>query len=193
VKNPFLWLALAVVILAGCATNRPVIATSRDAHFSPARTDKIALTLRTWPAADVELGRILTAELERAGFHLVPLAEADYVLTYVVEDVNEVAYRPTEPLFLSLPPQTDRERFRNENYPRPYPQPLPPTKVVFVKKKIRLDLATNPKTGAGGPQTVWTGRIDAGEKVSLTRTPQLIEALLGYFGKDYSGRTELVK
>ncbi len=198
---------MAAVILAGCATNHPAVTASRVDRFSPARSDKIALTLRDWPAADVELGRILTAELERGGFHLVPLAEADYVLTYGVEDVEEIAYRPTEPVFLSGPPQTtqgvldqrpfspqtENERLLNMNHSQTFSEPLPPTKVVFVKEKIRLDLFTNLRPGEGGPQTVWSGRIDAGEKISLTRAPQLIHALLGYFGKDYSGQAELAK
>ncbi|MEI9963095.1 MAG: hypothetical protein WDM76_18875 [Limisphaerales bacterium] len=71
---------MATIILAGCATNHPAVATRLDSHFSPARTDKIALALRSWPESDAELGRVLTAELERAGFNLVPAAAADYLL-----------------------------------------------------------------------------------------------------------------
>ncbi|MEI9963096.1 MAG: hypothetical protein WDM76_18880 [Limisphaerales bacterium] len=74
-----------------------------------------------------------------------------------------------------------------------YPLSFPPTKVVFVKKKIRLDLYANPKTQTGNPQLAWTGWIDAGENLSAKRTPVLINALLNYFGKDYSGRATLVK
>ena len=81
VKARWLLLPLLVILLAGCASKHPTIGAWRSTGFSPARTDKIALTLRPNPGAeDEELGRLLTAEFQRQGFNLVPQAEADYTL-----------------------------------------------------------------------------------------------------------------
>jgi hypothetical protein len=177
----------------GCASNRADVGAWRDSNFSPTRAAKIALTLISNPSDEnAELGRVLTAELKRENFNLVPLAEADYTLTCVVEDDSEESYMPRQQPFASAPPQTTAQVYEQDGF-QTYQTPLPPTLVIFHKKDIRLYLYTNPKTHPGGLQIAWTGSIDAGETVSAKREPVLIETLLGYFGQAYAGSVNLTK
>ena len=200
-KAHCLLLSLLTIVLAGCASNHPTMGAWRGAGFSPARSDKIALTLRPNPSAeDAEVGRILTAELEREGFNLVPLAEADYTLAYAVEDDSTETYLPRRDFTISPPPQTSNVIMASgipgppgltPVTPQGYQSSIGPSVIVYHSKGIRLYLYTNPKTHPGGFQIAWSGCIDAGEKVSAKREPLLVEALLGYFGKDYVGRVTL--
>ncbi|HEX4349897.1 MAG TPA: hypothetical protein VH251_05905 [Verrucomicrobiae bacterium] len=188
------WLSLAsAILLSGCASTQPTVGAWHDSHFTPQRTDKLALTLRPDPTdEDARLGRILTAELEREGFNLVPLAEADYALTYVIENSAETSEVPGALPSMQMPPQTSRDIVTPPNA-ESFQKPPPATTVVFDDKDIRLYLYTNPKTHPGQLQLVWTGSIHAGETISDGREPLLIEALLGYFGQDYDGPVNLPK
>jgi hypothetical protein len=202
-KARCLLLPLLAILLAGCASNRPMVGAWRGAGFSPAQTDKIALTLRPNPGdADAEAGRILTAELVREGFNLVPLAEADYTLAYAVEDDSVENYVPARVYAVSTPSQTSQNIIApgmsappafTPQSPQGFQPYIGPTLIVYHTKGIRLYLYTNPKTHPGGLQIAWSGCIDAGEKVSAKREPLLIEALLGHFGQDYVGRVSLPK
>lgn len=195
-----LLLPFLTILLAGCASNHPTVGAWRSAGFSPAPTDKIAFTLRPNPSdEDAEAGRILTAELERKGFNLVPLAEADYTLAYAVEDDSTETYLPRRDFALSPPPQTSQDILASAapgpsgymRAPSGFAPSIGPTVVVYHSKGIRLYLYTNPQTHSGKFQLAWSGCIDAGERVSAKREPLLIEALLGYFGQDYVGRVAL--
>ena len=183
---------ILAILLSGCASNRPTVGAWHDSHFTLARTDKLALTLRPSPTEeDARLGGILTAELNREGFNLVPLAEADYALTYVIENNPEESQVPGQLPFMQTPPQTTGQ-IVNPTVESFQTTP-PPTTVVFDNKDIRLYLYTNPKTHPGGLQLVWTGSINAGETISAQREPLLVEALLGYFGRSYAGPVNLAR
>jgi hypothetical protein len=184
----FLLLPLACAIFsAGCATNHPHVNTWRDSQFSPSVTNTIALTIRVNPTpADKFLTGILTDELKRAGFHLVPLAKADYLITYAVEDDwKEGSQKIVTPTLVS-PLQTPEQMGVDEKI-------YSYTPVVFHSRGIRLYLYTNPKTRPGGLQVVWQGYIAAGQKISADRVPVLIRTLLGYLGKSKNGRVNLVQ
>jgi len=190
----------SAILLTGCVSNHPTVGTWCGSGFSPVRTDKIALTLRPNPNdEDAELGRVLSAELKREGFNLVPLAEADYTLAYLVEDDSVDNYVPVPQFTISIPPQTTeqiadpRVRPPTDMAPPGFQQPAISELVVYHNKGIRLYLYTNPKTQPGGLQVAWSGCIEVGEKVSVEREPLLIQALLGHFGQEYSGRADLVK
>lgn len=200
-KFSLLPLALAI-FLAGCASKHPTVGAWRGTGFSPARTDKIALTLRPNPGAeDAELGRLLTAELQRQGFNLVPQAEADYTLAYAVEDDSTATYVPRHDVAVAAPPQTSQYIISSANQAQPgFSRPPPgftpassigPRTYVYHNKGLRLYLYTNPKTHPGGLQIAWSGCIEAGERVSAEREPLLIKKLLGYFGQDYHGTVNL--
>ena len=191
------------LLLTGCASNHPMMGARCGTGFSPAPTDKIALTLRPNPSTeDAELGRILTAELKREGFNLVPQAEADYTLAYAVEDDSTETYLPRRDFAVSPAPQTTRDIIVSANPAPPgftrappsgFAPSLGPTVIVYHSKGIRLYLYTNPQTHPGGLQIAWSGCIDTGENISAKREPLLIQALLEHFGQDYAGQVSLPK
>jgi hypothetical protein len=202
-KTLFLLMPFLAMLSAGCATtNHPTLAARRGDGFSPARTDKIALTLRPNPGPeDALLGRLLTAELQREGFHLVPPEQADYTLVYAVEDDSTATYLPERDFVVATPQETEQQRAASATPPPPgFSRPRPgftpassigPTVVVYHDKGIRLYLYTNPQTHAGKFELAWSGCIEAGERISPDREPMLIKKLLGYFGQDYLGQVNL--
>lgn len=198
----FLLLPLLVVLSAGCATKQPIVGAWRTDGFSPAPTDKIALTLRPNPSPeDAQLGEMLTDELQRLGFNLVSQAKADYTLAYAVEDDSTATYVPRRDFAVSTPSQTTRDTLSSANpAAAPFVRPTPgftaapsigPTVVVYHTKGIRLYLYTNPETQSGKFVTAWSGCIEAGQSISGERERVLIEKLLNYFGHDYHGTVNL--
>jgi len=196
--------AFLIILLAGCATNHPTVGAWRGTGFHPARTDQIALTSRPDPSAeDAELGRVLVAELKREGFKLVPAAEADYTLAYVLEDDSTATYMPQHDFVVATPAQTSQDLAASATPPPPgFSRPqagltpassLGSTVVVYSNKGIRLYLYTNPQTHPGGLQLAWSGCIEAGQRVPAEREPVLIAKLLTYFGQDYHGTVDLEK
>jgi len=185
-----------LLIAAGCASNHPVVGAWGRPGLAPQRTDKIALTARPNPNdADAQLGRMLVPELQAAGFVMVPVEEADYLLAYAVEDDatvergHKTVLAPSKPAFNH--PQTTQQ-IVDQNLARRQPENLRvPTTYVDERQGIRLYLYTNPKTHSGKFNLAWSGCIDAGEKVSAEREPLLIRTLLGYFGKAYNGTVDL--
>lgn len=194
--NPlYLFSILAMVFAAGCASNHPVVGAWREGNFFPTRTDKIALTLRPHPnAEDALLGQMLAAELKRENFDIVPLAEADYTLAYAVENDAVESFVSSPQFTVQTPPQSTREMVLPNGMPVYQPAQDGASSAhpaVYDTKGIRLYLYTNPQTHAGNFQIVWSGCIDAGERISEGREPLLIKSLLGYFGKDYNGAINL--
>lgn len=184
-----------IFICAGCATHRPELSIWRDARFSPSPTNSIGLTDRPNPTPqDAELGRMLVGEMQQEGFQIVPSAQADFLLTYVLEDVTEKSTmmpRISEDFMAdhaSMPQTTGQ--ITDQIYTRSYEVRLrtyvPPT-FVFHSKAIRLFLYTNPKKNSGEFKLVWQGSIEAGESVPADRELLLLRTLLGYFGKDQNG------
>lgn len=200
----FRWLALAwrvsalVILMAGCATHRPVISTWNESQKVPGRTDKIGLIKQLNPASQTaELGRLLTDELKREGFNVVPTDEADYLMAYSLEDELVPQDRSVTMMEPASPPQTtaqviDQAGARgysgDPTLPaRPVSQP-----VVFRSRGIRLFLYNNPKTHPGGFQIVWQGYIAAGQATPKRETA-LIKTLLGYLGQEHHGAVNLVE
>jgi hypothetical protein len=194
--------ALLALLRTGCASKHPTVSAWRGTGFNPARTDKIALTLRPNPSPeDAELGRLLIAELKREGFSLVPRSETDYTLAYAMEADSTETDMPQHDFAVSSTPQTTRDILTSATPAPPgftrappgYSPSLGPTVVVYHNKGIRLYFYSNPMTHPGGLQIAWSGCIEAGERFSAEREPLLIEKLLGYFGQDYHGTANLDK
>ena len=132
------------------------------------------MTLRPKPTAeDAELGRRLNAELQREGFHLVPMAEADYLLACTVEG-KWVVDRQSPPTVAPTDAST--------NPPAAAGQPG-----LFHSRSIRLYLYNNPQKHPGGLQVAWQGYITAGTADSADLEMALIRTLLGYFGREQHG------
>ena len=208
-KRIFLFVSLALVTLfTGCATAPKgiLITTQRDPDFLPTRTNTISMTLRPNPSPeDAALGSVLMAELASEHFNIVTNADADYTMTYLIED-DSTAYisehYEVNPV-LAPPPQNNAQM---DGQAMTYGGPVPAqsyspngvyaatlvnTPLVFTDKGIRLYLYSNPKTHPGGLQIAWQGYIGGGRTITAERIPFLVKILLGYFGQDYTGRIDL--
>lgn len=195
---------LALATATGCASHKAYVLARRDPQYSPNPTNRIALVNHLKPRPEEEaLRAILTAELKQLNFHLVPQEQADYTLTYWIENNWELR---------KVPEQTYDPSFGPPFTTAPI-GPLPPGATVFYQdtlhpphrametmvehaipvQGIRLQLYSRPSTPAGRPETVWEGYIDAGSKVAPEREPVLLKTLLTFFGKDHAGRTKLVE
>lgn len=192
------WLLPALVILlAGCATHRPVVSAWRDSQSTPTRADTIGLIAQPDASpANAELSRLLTAELKREGFKLVPVEQADYLMAYTLEDELVDQGRTVAMTTPTSPPQTTRQVLGFSATGDSLTDPTLPARtisqpVVFRNRGIRLFLYNNPKTHPGGFQIVWQGYITAGQTASAERETALIRALLGYWGQEYHGSVNL--
>ncbi len=193
----FLSLPLAS-LLTGCATSGPQVNTWRDTQFSPTMTNTIAMTDRPKPTAeDAQLGQILVTEMQRAGFDFVPAAQADYLLTYVTDNLTDeqpyLQSLPQESLASNRPltPQTSGQIL--ETYNAPSSRTVTLKTFVFRSKEISLYLYTNPQKQAGGLKMVWQETITAGKSVTAEQEHILVRTLLDYFGKNHSGRVDLAQ
>ncbi len=188
------WLTPTLVILVtGCITHRPTLSTWRDSTLTPTRADKIALTPQLNPSPETAaLGRLLTAELQREGFHLVPADQADYLMAYALEDELVNQGRTIAITTAASPPQTTAQ-VMDETPPGGYSSdPTIPARavsqpVVYRNRGIRLFLYNNPKTHPGGFRIVWQGYISSGLSASPQRETILLKTLLGYLGQEYHG------
>ena len=180
-------------VWTGCATQRPEVGAWRNPQFSPSRTDKLALTDRPNPSPhDATLGRLLVAELQRGGYALVPPDQADYLLTYVVADNVDFDYSQAHVSVMSGPSPSSRGNFSPLGGAGPsVPATAYVSPVMYHTRDLRLYLYTNPKTHAGNLQLAWQGNIAADLSESPDRDTVLIRTLLGYLGKEYSGRADL--
>jgi hypothetical protein len=176
-----------------------VVSAWHDSPITPTRADTIALTLQANPSRETaELGRLLTTELKREGFHLVPVDQADYLMAYALEDQLVDQGRSITTTIPASPPQTTgqvMEQPPTDGYStaptisaQTVSQPI-----VYRSRGIRLFLYANPKTHPGGFQIVWQGYIAAGQASSAGRKTALIRTLLGYLGREYHGSVNLAQ
>jgi hypothetical protein len=190
---------LAVGLLApGCASSKPQISAWRNPSFAPSPTNRLALTLRPHQSPeDARLGDMLVAELERKGFKLVPSEQADYLLTYALDQVIDTVTFP-DPLLNTWqqtpPAQTTWQMNQQNPFPRMYAQNWTGSglkTISYFGRNIRLYLYTNPKTHEGNFQVAWQGNIDIDQHASEENELLSLKALLGYFGTDHNGPVQL--
>lgn len=209
-KLGFLFSLLVVVTIStGCASHTAYVLARRDASYSPNPTNKIAIVnhLHSRPE-DQELSVALMAELKKQGFRLVPQEEADYTLSYWIEDnwrerkVPVQRYDPTgyDPRFGSGPISPSQAHYAQAVsggviYQSQMPGTVTETLVddPVAVQGIRLQLYSRASAPGGRPCSAWEGYIAAGFKVTPRREPLLLRTLLTYFGKDYAGRARLVE
>ena len=140
-------------------------------------------------------------ELRQQGFHVVTSGEAEYTLTYwideswkrgkiVVSDREGTWANPrdADTRLPSLPPFFGP--------PRPYYERSlgmqHVLEVPYETKGIRLKLFHQASMRAGQMQTAWDGYIEGGDRVSEKREPVLVRTLLNYFGRDFVGEAKLI-
>lgn len=184
-----LWLLPALVILlAGCATRCPMISTWQNSQVVPTRADTFALTRQPHASPEnAELDRLLTAELKREGFHLVPAAHADYLIAGALEDELVSQGRSVALTTPGSPPQTTAQMAGVYATEPTFPPTTALQPVLFRKRGIRLFLYRNPRIHPGSLQIVWQGYITAGQAASAEDETARIKTLLGYLGREYHG------
>ena len=198
-RGRMVWIVSTLAtLLAGCATRRPVISTWNESPLIPERTHKVALIQQLNPTPQTaELGRLLTAELKREGFNVVPTDQADYLLAYTLEDELVPQNRSIPTFEPASPPQTtgqviDQDPARGYLGDSTLGSTAVSQPVVFRSRGIRLFLYNNPKTHSGGFQIVWQGYIAAGQTTSQRETA-LIKTLLSYLGQEHHGAVNLAQ
>ena len=202
--KPFLFLIFSVslaIISTGCAsTPKSVLITvQRDPHYSLSRSNTISMALRLNPSReDALLGAALMTELSNEHFNVTTNADADYILSYLVEDDSRMVYSKhteTEPVF-APPPQTTAQILSGPpglNANGIYRVHTVSTPLIFTDKGVRLYLYANPKMRSQGLQIAWQAYIGGGTSITAGRIPFLAKTLLGYFGQNYTGKIVLEK
>lgn len=173
-----------------------MISTWRNSALTPTRSDKMALTLQHNSSPETAaLGSLLTAELNREGFNLVPLEQADYLMSCTVEDELVDQGRAITMITPGSAPQTTAQiagPASAASQPT-IPGTMVSKPVVYRNRGIRLLLFSNPQTHPGGIQIVWQGYIAASGSASAKRETTLIKTLLGYLGQEYHGPVNLAQ
>ena len=198
------WVSL-FIISTGCASRTAYVVARQDPQFNISANSKICLANHAQPRkSELDLLRDLEIALQELGITLVPSDQAEFTLTYWLDDSWKVgkkieyyyngAWQDTDPM-------THGTRY-HETSGGPYGAPLyqeftsAPKRVVdspYYIQGIRLKIY--PKSSAGGVhyQTTWEGYIEGGNRVSQSREPVLLRTLLNYFGKDFNGHAPLAR
>ena len=202
-------LFLTTFWFTGCASRKAYVIARLDPQFSTASFNKISLAQQNQPLPDEqELGRALIAELERLGLQIVPQDAAEYTLACGIENnwrtrkIIVHAVEAIEPglvrsggIITPMPYSPIYVSPGGWHGPYYHTAPFQMTRVVdeqIPAQGIRLRMYSRHSINAGRFQAVWDGYIDGGSKVTRRRQPILLKTLLGYFGKDYSGRVALL-
>ncbi|NOS72335.1 MAG: hypothetical protein HOP33_20725 [Verrucomicrobia bacterium] len=190
-------LLVSVVVLTGCSSPNAYVIARRDARFNLSNASKIALGEHSHPReAEETLKRDLLAALTERGIALVPPEQAEFTLTYWLDD----SWKPGK-------------KFEYEGNPSmmfPRPMVIPPPKgfggsstVIYQEPIITaprvvdwpyyiqgIRLKVYPKTGdpALRLRSAWEGYIEGGDRVSKKRQPVLLRTLLDYYGQDFNGK-----
>lgn len=184
-----LWISL-VVLFTGCASRTAYVITRRDAKFDLNANSKICLAPHAQPRnPELTLQRDLLSALQDHGFSLVPHDQAEFTLTYWLDDSWEAGKKV---VYYQNGAWSDWHPMAN---PTPYPSLLSQRIVDshFYVQGIRLKLYPKNSTGGVEFKTAWEGYIEGGARVSEKREPVLLRTLLHYFGQDFIGRAPLIE
>jgi hypothetical protein len=195
-------LLVSVVVLNGCSSPNAYVIARRDARFNLSNASKITLGEHSHPRESEEaLRRDLVAALGERGIALVPPEQAEFTLTYWLDD----SWKPGK--------KFEYEGNPNMMFPRPMVIPPPmgfggPSTVIYQEPIIMsprvvawpyyiqgIRLKVYPRTGdpALRLQAVWEGYIEGGDRVSKKRQPVLLRTLLDYYGQDFNGKAPVEK
>lgn len=193
------WLFLAV-LFTGCASRTAYVITRRDAKYDLTANSKICLAPHAQPRdSELTLQRDLLIALPDHGITLVPHDQADFTLTYWLDDSWETGKKVVY--------------YQNGAWSDFYPTANPmayhaPGTVVYQENSflgqrvvdsphyvqgIRLKLYPRNSTGGVEFKSAWEGYIKGGARVSEKRQPMLLQTLLHYFGQDFNGRAPLIE
>ncbi len=199
-------LALVLALLPGCASKQAYVCARTNPRHHPDSNNTYAIASHSKPRPDDEsLRRFLEAELRMRGFRIVSQAEADYTFAFWFDDTwlpaKRVVYGEDGSFFAPSPTMD-----------QPYTQNLPYGGGIIYRESpwrdlsksqphvvddpypvrgIRLKLYPGGNATTNHLQTIWDGYIDAGAKLPSRLQPVLIQHLLDYFGKEFTGKIRL--
>jgi hypothetical protein len=189
-----------LVLSAGCTTHLADIVARRGSPPLPSNGRNVALmtSVQARPQ-DGPLQRVVVAELERNGYHIVTQPEADYTLVCYVEDNWLTQLGPSawldlpssSPSITVLPADRKVVAEKRETHYDPYLTSNYCPKEKVPKQGVRLRFYSSPSLQAGRFETAWEGYIEAGLTLRPEREPLLVKTLLTFFGRDYVGRVKL--
>lgn len=194
IARPAFLLAM-VLASAGCASHRTnLIARSGGQPLRmEGRSVSLMLSLHRDPQQR-ELDRLLTMELQRRGFSIVPQAEADFTISANTE-INWVTTTTTvhpqvqaNSLFVPYPGTGGFVPISTE------PALVPVRMETQIPTEgIRLRLYETRVLKQGRFQTAWEGYIEAGLKLRPEQQPVLLKSLCDYLGRDFIGHVKIPK
>ncbi len=190
-----------IVVFTGCSSPNAHVIARRDARFNLSNASKITGEHSHPREAEEVLKCDLVAALGERGIALVPPEQAEFTLTYWLDD----SWKPGK--------KFEYEGNPNMMFPRPMVIPPPmglggPSTVIYHEPVIAaprvvdwpyyvqgIRLKVYPRTGdpALRLQAVWEGYIEGGDRVSKKREPALLRTLLNYYGHDFNGKALVEK
>jgi hypothetical protein len=195
-----------VVLLTGCTSRTAYVIARRDASFDLNANSKICLAPHAQPrSSELTLQRDLLTALQDHGISLVPHDQADFTLTYWLDD----SWKPGKKVvYYQNGAWSERHPMANPSFyqargvigtrsPMIYVESSPTSQRVidapFYVQGIRLKLYPKNSTGGVEFKTAWEGYIEGGARVSHKREPVLLRTLLHHFGQDFNGRAPLME
>lgn len=199
-----LWILLTIVF-TGCASRTAYVVARLDPQFQISAKNKICLANHAQPReSELTLQRDLESALQEYGITLVPPDQAEFTLTYWLDDSWKTgkkieyyyngAWQDSDPM--AHDPGLSAPGIGKYDAPMYQEFTSVPKRVVdspYYVQGIRLKLY--PKNSNGGVQfqTAWEGYIEGGNSVSQSREPALLRTLLNYFGKDFNDHSPLAQ
>lgn len=188
-------LALLPFLTSACSSSKAYVTARSQPQSSFTPASRIAVAPHAAPRREEQvLQQALQLELSRQGFQVVPADQADFILTYWIEE----AWKPGKQVIYPV-----------DDWPASLPPPLPPIlagapagiaysphyepapRIVdapFNVQGIRLKLFPAHGTGADQLRPAWEGYIEGGAIVRAKREAVLLRTLFQYFGRNFEGR-----
>ncbi len=185
-----LWAGLGMLMagLAGCNHPYAQLATQQDPKYPAGPASKIAMAEgfnpQTVNIATRLAGETIEGQMRALGFHLVPVAEADFVLSFSIanQDVSQ-SYTVSVPTISNMVGSAGDHPVSGTVFGN---EVVPQTRVVnMTLLKLWLERTHDPKV------EIWSGTISAeANEVQQYRAP-FFRALLEHVGETTSGAVQL--
>jgi hypothetical protein len=189
------------LLTISCASPTAYVIARQSARYPLSLTNRITIADHAQPREEEQsLRTTLLAELHQLGFKVVSPDQAEYTLTYWIDESwkrAKIVVSDREGTW-AIPHDADIHSAALPAFFGPtgtsYERSLGMQHVVEVPyetKGIRLKLFHQESMRAGQMLTAWDGYIEGGDQISAKREPVLVRTLLNYFGKDFIGRAKL--
>lgn len=179
---------------AGCALRSTQLVARRGEVPPSASARHIALMPQPQPTFEENrLRHNVATALGQSGFQVVEPRDADLLVACQIEQNwksrSRIIYPPAR--HPGIPPMVGPAHTVVIAEERSWSDPTPVVTQDFIGVKgIRLQFYDAHAPAARRFETVWEGYIEAGLDLAPERQPALLQILLDYFGRDYSGRVK---